>query len=216
MNNQDQVQGNPPAFEGRPLHPRIVAADCLILDIGQVLLRYEPPRLAAALLPEQERERALRHIFGGPEWVHLDRGDMNNQEAARSICARAPMRGREALVLGLLKAFPDQMDPLPLSLYLSRFQDMGKRLYALSNFHAEAYARIRVLHPFFNRMDGLLISAHERLLKPEPAIYRRLLERFSLDPARCVFLDDTPVNVEAGRKQGIPGLVYEGLHSIFA
>lgn len=195
-------------------HPLVVRADCLILDIGQVLLRYEPARIAEALLPEGERAAALENVFGGPEWVLLDRGDLNNEEAARSICARGPMAGKEAQVLALLRAFPDQMDPLPLTGCLQAWKDQGKRLFALSNFHAEAYERIRALHPFFDLMESLLISAHERLLKPQPAIYRLLLDRYSLNPERCVFIDDTPVNVAAGRRQGIPGIVYQGLHSI--
>lgn len=197
-----------------PMHPLIQQADCLVLDIGQVLLRYDPERIAAALLPEDAREDALRHVFGGPEWVELDRGTLNNRGAAQSICARGPLQGREDLVLALLHAFPDYMDPLPLSGFLADFKEQGKRLYALSNFHAEAYARIRQLRPFFDLMDGLLISSHEGLLKPDPAIYRLLFERFALNPARCVFIDDTAVNVEAGRRLGLPGIVYEGLHSV--
>ena len=199
---------------GLRFHPLIEQAECLVLDIGQVLLQFEPPRLASALLPEGERENALRHVFGGLEWVKLDRGVMNNQEAARSICARPPMQGKDALVLDLLRAFPDQMHPLPLSGHLAAFKARGKRLFALSNFHAEAYARIRGLHPFFDLMEGLLISAHERLLKPEPAIYQRLFERFGLTPAQCVFIDDTAANVAAGRLAGMPGIVYEWLHSV--
>lgn len=197
-------------------HPLIECADCLILDIGRVLLSYEPEDIAAALLPPAEQELALRHVFGGPEWLMLDEGTHNNRTATEAICAKPPMQGREAMVLRLLTAFPEHMHPLPLSEQLAQWKLDGKRLYALSNFHAEAYLRIRALYPFFDLMDGLLISSHEKLLKPNPAIYRLLLSRYGLSPTRCVFVDDTAANVAAARALGIPGIVYEGLHSVAA
>lgn len=196
------------------MHPLIKAADCLVLDIGQVLLSYQPQQIAGALLPEDQQADALRYVFGGPEWVELDRGTLDNAQAAASICQNAAMRGKQAQVLSLLFAFPDQMQPLPLSRELADWKRQGKRLYALSNFHAQAYTRIRQLHPFFDLMDGLLISSHERLLKPDPAIYQLLFRRFNLTPAHCCFIDDTAANVEAGRRLGMPGLVYAGMQSL--
>ena len=196
------------------VHPLIQAADGLILDIGCVLLSYEPKEIVNALLPERDRPLALRHVFGGPAWIELDRGTLDNQAAADAICAQGPLKGREDMVLRLLQAFPDHMHPLPLSNHLAGWKRQGKRLYALSNFHAEAYQRIRALHPFFDLMDGLLISSHERLIKPDPAIYRLLLDRFSLQPGRCCFIDDTQVNTNAAQAQGIPSIHYEGLHSV--
>lgn len=200
----------------RRWHPLIQQADCLILDIGRVLLSYEPADIARALLPEEHREAALKHIFGGPEWIALDAGRLDNAAAASAICRTGPFAGREKMVLRVLEGFPDHMYPLPLSGELAGWKASGKRLYALSNFHVEAYRRIRQLHPFFELMDGLLISSHERLIKPDPAIYRLLLERYQLSPARCTFIDDTPANVEAARQLGIAGIVYEGMHSVAA
>ena len=196
------------------MHPLIKAADCLVLDIGQVLLSYQPQQIARALLPEDMRSDALKYIFGGPEWVELDRGTLDNAQAAASICQHPALQGRQAQVLAVLSAFPDQMQPLPLSQQLADWKRQGKRLYALSNFHAQAYTRIRQLHSFFDLMDGLLISSHERLLKPDPAIYQLLFRRFSLTPKHCCFIDDTAANVEAGRRLGLPGIVYAGVQSL--
>ena len=58
-------------------------------------------------------------------------------------------------------------------------------------------------------MDGGILSHRDKLIKPDPAIYALLLERFGLRAEECVFLDDTPVNIEAGRKLGIQGIVFQ-------
>ncbi len=48
------------------------------------------------------------------------------------------------------------------------------------------------------------------LCKPDPAIYRLLYERFSLDPAACYFVDDSRINIEAALFTGMRGFVFEG------
>ena len=46
--------------------------------------------------------------------------------------------------------------------------------------------------------------------KPEPGIYRCFLEEFGLVGAECIFIDDTPLNVEGAMQCGFTGIVYHG------
>jgi 2-haloacid dehalogenase len=48
-----------------------------------------------------------------------------------------------------------------------------------------------------------VVSAHERLVKPDAAIYRLLLDRNGLDAARCLFVDDSAQNVHGARAVGM-------------
>lgn len=76
--------------------------------------------------------------------------------------------------------------------------DRGIRLYILSNtgftFHKFCY-KIR----YYDRFSGQILSCEERLMKPDPAIYRRLCDRFSLEPSECLFIDDLPATSGARR-----------------
>ena len=54
-----------------------------------------------------------------------------------------------------------------------------------------------------------MISCYVHLLKPEPEIYRELIDRCALDPARTLFLDDTPANVQGAMQAGIAGFLAE-------
>jgi 2-haloacid dehalogenase len=44
------------------------------------------------------------------------------------------------------------------------------------------------------------------MVKPDPRLYARLLERYHIDPARAVFIDDNPHNVDAAVALGLGGI----------
>ena len=54
------------------------------------------------------------------------------------------------------------------------------------------------------------MSGEERLVKPDPRIYRVLLDRYGLRAESTVYLDDAPANVVAARALGMVGLHFTG------
>ena len=77
----------------------------------------------------------------------------------------------------------------------------------LSNMSREFIDFLRKM-PVYRCFDGEVISCEEQVVKPEPEIYRRLLDRYSLDPAETLFIDDRPVNLEAARTFGISTFLF--------
>ena len=49
--------------------------------------------------------------------------------------------------------------------------------------------------PIFDRFRDIIVSGTEKLMKPDPAIYRLAIERFGIDPAGALFIDDVAANV---------------------
>ena len=62
--------------------------------------------------------------------------------------------------------------------------------------------------------DGGLVSGEEKLMKPDPAIYRRLCERYGVDPAKAVFIDDSLANVEGARRIGMHALHFSSVERL--
>lgn len=62
---------------------------------------------------------------------------------------------------------------------------VGYKLYVLSNMSREFIDFLRKM-PVYRCFDGEVISCEEQVVKPEPEIYRRLLDRYSLDPAETL------------------------------
>jgi len=89
---------------------------------------------------------------------------------------------------------------------LRAVRDTGRPFYALTNWSSETFPVARRQYGFLHWFHGIVVSGEERLAKPDPAIYRRLLGRYGLVPERTVFVDDSLANVDAARREGMLAL----------
>ena len=81
-------------------------------------------------------------------------------------------------------------------------------LYALTNWSHETFPIARRRFQFLERFRGIVVSGEERAAKPDPRIYRTLLERYRLQPERTLFIDDVAANVDGARALGMEGVLY--------
>jgi len=84
----------------------------------------------------------------------------------------------------------------------------GFPLYAITNFSSEKWHVAKAAYPFLADFDGVVVSGDEKLIKPDPAIYKLLLQRYGLNAADCLFIDDVPANIEAAKSVGMMGHVF--------
>ena len=100
----------------------------------------------------------------------------------------------------------------PRHLYRRLFDDAAAMERFLSevctNWSAETFPVAQARFGFLALFRGIVVSGTEGVVKPDPAIYRLLLERFGLDPARCVFVDDNPANAAAATALGLHGIAF--------
>lgn len=93
----------------------------------------------------------------------------------------------------------------------------GYGLYGLTNWSAETFPLISndaKNYPVFALLDGYVVSGEEKCRKPDERIYRILLDRFSLKPEQCLFIDDNPKNVAAARELGMSGLEFTSVEQL--
>ena len=185
------------------------AADTVVFDIGNVLVRYAPEDFVRTLFPDdaQEQRTMLRRVYGGRYWPMLDQGVITPEEAARALVA--DFGGSEAAYMRALTGWFELKTPIEAGWRAARrCKAMGKRLYLLSNYPEAGYSRLR--ERFADRFDPLFdggcISCACHQLKPQPEIYATLIGMFGLTPSRTLFLDDTLANVEGAMRAGINGL----------
>jgi 2-haloacid dehalogenase len=81
--------------------------------------------------------------------------------------------------------------------------DRAVPCYALSNWPQDSFARQRDRFPFLAWFSGIVVSGAEGVAKPDPAIFRLLLERYRLEPSSTLFIDDSPTHVQAAREVGM-------------
>lgn len=189
------------AYATMPWH-RIEA---VAFDIGNVLVRYVPEELCERLFPDDqaERQHMLESVYHGPLWQQIDRGTLTYEEAAERLAAEGDYPYAD-----YLRAFRSGMALTQLLeegwRAAERCRLAGKRLYLLSNYSREGYRALRErFAERFSIFDGDCISSHYLLLKPEPAFYQTLIDKFALDPAKTLFIDDMLENVDGAIRAGL-------------
>lgn len=182
--------------------------DAVVFDVGQVLLRFEPDAIMRQLLPDcpELYPRLKDIVFRSPYWVTMDRGMMDGEELAAAMASSHPDLAEPIRHIVVswqhLPAIPEGVAALHAC------KAHGKRVYGLTNYSRQAFAVARADHDFFHLFDDILVSSHHLLVKPDPAIYRLAEAMFSLDPARTLFIDDSPANIEAALHCGWQGLCF--------
>jgi len=88
-------------------------------------------------------------------------------------------------------------------------QNKNIGLYGLTNWSHETFPVALERFGFLQRFKDILVSGKEKLIKPDPKIYKLLLNRNGLKAEECVFIDDRQVNVEAAKKLSISGIKFD-------
>jgi len=174
-----------------------------VFDIGGVLLDWDPRYLFDQLIADNaEREWFLTEVCS-PEWNHRQDEGRGWDEAVAEAIARHP--GYAAWI----RAYDERWIETIAGLYedtmavIDELQSSSVGVYALTNFSAQKWPVACRNYPQLQAFDGAVVSGAEGVAKPNPKIYRLLLDRFDLDPGRTYFVDDRYENVAAARAVGI-------------
>jgi 2-haloacid dehalogenase len=189
-----------------PDHPIIRA---VVFDLGGVLLDWDPRHLYRKLFDDPvEMERFLAEVCTMRWHAEHDRG-LPFAEAAARLAAEHPDSAE------LIRAWgrrSEEMIAGPIDgtvAILARLRERGVPCYALTNMEAETYPLRRDRYDFIRWFDGTVVSSAEGLIKPDPRIFRVLLDRYGLDAGRTLFIDDSSVNVQAARGVGMQAVRFE-------
>jgi 2-haloacid dehalogenase len=185
--------------------------DTVVFDIGNVLIPWNPRWLFRKMLADEAAVDRFLDEVDFSTWNALHDAGQSFAHGIAQHGARFPHYRH------LLQAYFDRWEetiaePFQESVALTRkLRAAGYRTLALTNFSTETFSRTVRIHPFLNEFEGILVSGEEKLMKPDPAIYRRLCERYSVAPGGSVFIDDSLPNVEGARRIGMHALHYTSI-----
>ncbi len=181
----------------------------VVFDFGGVLLDWNPRHMYRTYFNDDEAmEYFLSHVYSA-EW---------NADNDRGVPMAENVRRLQA-------QFPDYAEPI--ALFKERWGEMlkgeipegiallneaerrGYRLYGLTNWEAETIGEAYARFDFFSKFEGIVVSGEEHVIKPEPEIYRRLLDRYDLRAEESLFIDDNLANVEAARALGFAAIQFD-------
>ncbi|MDJ1121249.1 HAD-IA family hydrolase [Olsenella sp. YH-ols2217] len=178
----------------------------VVFDMGGVLLAWEPMQYALTYTGNEPDARLVCDaLFCSSTWPLLDAGVISCDTMLTVAHASLPERLWDACDQAFA-TFPAQQRILTQTNDLGfRLVDAGYRVWLLSNVSIRFRNEFEPRIPLCPVMSGILTSAEEKLMKPDPAIYQRFCETFSVAPETCLFVDDSELNCQGAEKAGWQG-----------
>lgn len=175
----------------------------VIFDVGNVLVDYDwKTYLKGFHFPEEEEKKLAKEIFQSDIWNERDKGLYDEEEYIRRFIEKAPEYKKD--IRRVLRETPKTIGTKDYAqTWVQYLKKRGYRLYILSNYSEYMLERTKTKMNFLKYMDGTVFSCDVKEVKPEPAIYKILLEDYGLKPEECVFIDDREENCRGARKLGM-------------
>ena len=182
----------------------------VILDMGNVLLRYDPDYSLNKLCKNEEAKAIIRkEYFGGREWIETDIGSITVEERTELVKKRIPPEYHDDFK-AVCENWDICMTPLDgAKEFCNYLKENGYRVYILSNASTEFY---KYFPRWFSLdfFDGYVVSCDLHIIKPDVAIYKCLMNKYSLTAAECLFVDDVKANTEGAEKAGMNAFWFKG------
>lgn len=178
----------------------------VVFDIGNVLVQWEPRALYRKIFASEAEVEWFIATVCNHDWnVEQDRG-RSFADAVIEASARFPEHA-EAIAAYDLRWHETIIGPIEGTVAI--LEDLARRgtaLYAITNWNQDKFRETRGRFGFLALFRDIVVSGDERLIKPDPEIYRLLLARNGLEAAFCVFIDDSLKNVTGAEAVGMKAL----------
>lgn len=181
----------------------------VVFDLGQVLVGWEPYAAVADRL-----DRAAWEAFSAA--VDFPALNLAMDAGLTHAAAQARLARDHPEHVATLRRYCENFaaaltGPVPgTAAVVAELADAGVPLLGLTNWSAETFVHALPAAPAIAYLEGIVVSGVEGVVKPQPEIFRILLERYALDPARTVFVDDSAANVAGAAAAGITALRFTG------
>ncbi len=180
----------------------------LIFDLGNVLIHWDPKRVFDETYFETAEQRD--YFFSNictMDWNEQQDAGRSIVEATQELVTQYPEW--EAAIRDYYGRWTEMLGgPITATVDLFRqLKESGRyKIYALTNWHQGLFDIALVRYDFLHWFDGRVVSGEEKLKKPDPLIYQRLLDRYAVNPSEAIFIDDSLRNVQGAQALGIDAI----------
>lgn len=186
----------------------------IIFDIGDVLVKSNYHEFFLGKGYDEKTVAQLeKATFFSPAWKELDRGVWDFDEIIDAFVKNAPQLEKPLKTVfddmnGFVKIYPYTID------WIRDLKSKGLKIYCLSNISDKICHDCAKDMEFLKFTDGNILSYKEKLIKPNSAIFRLLLDRYNLIANDCIFIDDIAENITSAEKLGIKGIVFKNQQQV--
>lgn len=181
----------------------------IVFDIGNVLVNFNWRQMYLERgLKKELLERVAKATVLSPVWVEMDKGILPYEEIVDLLVEQdKEIENEIRLCLSNTNSIVTKREyAIP---FIKGLKERGFQVLVLSNFNERILHECEDAMDFLSYTDGGVISYQDHFVKPQPEIYELLLKRYHLNPDECVFIDDLKENIEAAKKQGMYGIIFQ-------
>jgi 2-haloacid dehalogenase len=177
--------------------------DSIVFDLGGVFVDWNPRYLYRKLIDREDRMEWFLSNVCTQAWNEQQDAGRPFAEAVRVLVEKYPEQEP------LIRAYDERWLEMIGGLFtetvelLAQLRNSEVALFALSNWSSEKFSLVRDHYSFLKWFDGVVVSGDVGLKKPDPAIFRHVMELWRLTPSRSVFVDDTLENIHSAEGVGL-------------
>ena len=182
----------------------------IIYDLGAVLIDWNPEYLFNKIIHDEEKRKYFYENICTAEWNEEQDGGRSIKEATELLANQHPEWKDQ------IEAYYGRWEEMlggPIHDSVNVFKELKEKdqykFYALTNWSAELFPIALERYDFLHWFDGRVVSGEEKMRKPFPEFYQLLLDRYELDAAETLFIDDNLRNIKAAEKLGIPSIHFK-------
>lgn len=184
--------------------------DTIIFDLGAVLIDWNPRYLYRKIFTTEEEVTWFLENICTHDWNEKQDAGRPFEEATEELVQKFPEH--EAAIRAWYGRWQETISgPIHETVdILKEIRDQKQhRLYALTNWSAQTFPWALNNFDFLHWFEGIVVSGHEKTRKPFPEFYQILFNRYQVNPARALFIDDSQRNIEGAHAVGLPGIRFE-------
>lgn len=176
----------------------------IIFDVGMVLVDFRYKDFCRDLgMSEEKIEAISKAMPENPVWNDFDMGLFAQDEMIEKfkkintdLIPEIELFWRD--MTDIVRSFPQSKE------WLSELKEQGYNVYLLTNYPEEMFAlHCKCKFDFLGYVDGMVVSSHCKITKPDERIYQLLMSKYNLVANECVFLDDRAKNTAAASALGM-------------
>jgi 2-haloacid dehalogenase len=176
----------------------------VIFDLGGVLIDWNPRYVYRQIFKTDEEVEWFLANVTTLDWNEQQDAGYPIEKATEELIKKypeweAPIRDYYGRWFEMLAGPIDET----VELFRKLKENRSLRFYALTNWSAELFPHALEQFDFLHWFDGRVVSGEEKMRKPFPEFYKLLLQRYNLDPATTLFIDDNLRNIKAAEQVGL-------------
>lgn len=178
--------------------------ETIVFDLGGVLVDWSPEYVFKNLIPDAEKRKWFFDNICTSDWNEEQDAGRSIKEATEGLVAAHPSYETE------IRAFYGRWEEMlagqiddTVEILRELVDNKKYRIYALTNWSAETFPVALARFEFLQWFEGIVVSGVEKTRKPFADFYHILFDRYQIDPATAIFIDDNAKNIVGSAAVGM-------------